>query len=316
MIYITGATGHIGNNLVRHFLANNIEFTLLQRQSGKALEDLQVNAIQGDIFSPTFLSHHLRSGDILVHLAGFIDLANRDSATSDRINNLGTRTIVDYCQKNDVRLIYTSSVDCIYREKNDHPIDEPDAFYPERMKSNYAISKARGTAYLLDKIQNEGMNALILYPSAVIGVHDYKPSAAGVEIQKALTRRLLFYIKGGYNFIDVRDCAQAILNAIHDQRTGSYILAGHNSTLVDFYRQILGVIHRKALLIPVPAAIAKLFLFIVPRFSKMMIDTVVDNYAYDNTRMLRDLLPEIRPLPTTIEDTVDWFLTHTHIKHK
>lgn len=310
MIYITGATGHIGNNLVRLLLQRNIPFRLLQRKSGKALFNLPIESIEGDIFDHTFLESHIVKGDILVHIAGLIDLSNHQKEQSDRINHLGTKTIVDFCQKNAVRLIFTSSVDCIYREKKASIIQEPVNIYPEKLKSNYAISKAKGTKYLLDKILHENMDAVILYPSAVIGIHDYKPSAAGKEIQSAMKKRIFFTLHGGYNFIDVQDCAKAILTTIEKPITGSYILAGHNRTISEFYHEINSLSKRNGLYLPVPGWLAKMFVFLIPRFSSMMIDAILDNYHYDNQEMLKDLIPELTPFHQTVAETLAWFRLH------
>jgi len=307
MIFVTGATGHIGNNLVRLLLEKNIEFTILQRKSGKALSDLDARTIEGDIFDPHFLAANVKPGDILVHMAALIDLSNKQTELSEQVNNLGTRSIVDFCFQNSVRLVYTSSVDVIYREKQQKIIQEPKQIRPELLKSTYAITKAKGTEYLFDKMKNAGMDAVILYPSAVIGVNDYKPSAAGNEIAKSLRRKLFFYIEGGYNFIDVRDCAKAILTCIEKPITGNYILSGYNCTLKEFYQRIAAFNDRKAMYLPIPAFFAKAFVFLIPRFSKVMIDAVLDNYHYDNSKMMRDLIPSLTPFDTTVSDTIKWF---------
>lgn len=316
MIFITGATGHVGNNLVRLLLDRKVDFKILQRQSGKALRDLKVKTVLGDIFDPDFLSQEVRPGDIFVHVAALIDLKNNMPEESNKINHLGTKTIIDFCQKNNVRLIYTSSVDCIYRERKQKLVSEPESIIPKVLNSNYASSKAKATAYLLDKINNESMNAVILYPSAVIGIHDYKPSAAGFEIQKSLNRRIFFYIQGGYNFIDVRDCAKVIYACIEKAVTGSYILSGYNCTLKEFYKEICSVQNHKALFLPVPAIFAKSFAYLIPRFSKMMIDAVLDNYHYDNSKMKTDLLDKLTPFEITVNDTISWFIKNPQNREK
>ena len=309
MIHITGATGHLGNNLVRLLLDKGISFQLCQRQSGPALAGLPVKAALGDIFDRDFLSQQIHSGDTLIHIAALIDLKNNQPDESDRINHLGMKTIVDFCLDQHVRLIYISSVDCIHREKTQVLIREPETIDPTSLQSNYAISKAKGTQYLLEKMENKRIDAVILYPSAVIGVNDFKPSAAGNEIRRALRRRIFFYIKGGYNFIDVRDCARAILSCIEEPISGSYILAGYNRTLVEFYREIAKSQGHRALYIPIPAMIARAFVHLIPNFSRMMIDAVLDNYHYDNLRMRQDLISELTPFSQTVKDTIEWFQT-------
>lgn len=310
MIHITGATGHIGNNLVRLLIEKRIPFQLMQRRSGPALAGLPVKEVSGDIFDPDFLRANVSPKDTIIHIAALIDLKNDQAVESDRINHLGTKTIIDFCIERQVRLIYTSSVDSINRDKRQAIIKEPESIDPLRLTSNYAISKAMATRYLLEKMQSQAIDAVILYPSAVIGVHDYKPSAAGTEVIHSLKRRLFFYIKGGYNFIDVRDCARAILACIEKNLSGSYILAGHNRTLLEFYREIAKTGGRHAFYLPIPAVVARAFVRLIPRFSRMMVDAVLDNYHYDNSLMRRDLIDELTPFSETVSDMIHWFQCH------
>jgi len=192
MIYITGATGHIGNNVVREFIKNDTPCELLLRKLGKAIEGLPVLSHIGDIFHDDFLKSHLKSGDVLIHCAGVIDLTKRLKDESTFVNIQGTFTIVDFCVENHIRLIYVSSVDAINKPKNSDPIFEPNAFDLSKIKSHYAKAKAEGTAYVQDKINQGLLKGAIVYPSAVIGVHDYKPSAAGHR-KRAVKRFCLIF---------------------------------------------------------------------------------------------------------------------------
>ncbi|MBU1145743.1 MAG: NAD-dependent epimerase/dehydratase family protein [Firmicutes bacterium] len=311
MIIITGTTGHIGNNLLRIMISKGYDIKILLRQSGKAISDIKVKTAYGDIFDPVFLAKEIALGDTLIHLAGFIDLSNRFLDESVQINETGTKIIIDFCQTHQIRFIYTSSVDAIYREKSTLKIKEPCDFFPEKLHSNYAKTKAKATQYLYNKMTKEDMNALILYPSAVIGIHDYKPSAAGIEIQKSLKRKIFFYVKGGYNFIDVIDCCNAIISGLDKNLSGSYILSGYNHLIKKFYEEINFFAQKKAIYFCIPGFLAKAFSRFVPGFSRMMIDAVLDNYQYDNTLMKKDLLEELTPFPATVEKTIRWFQNRT-----
>ncbi|MBN2504385.1 MAG: NAD-dependent epimerase/dehydratase family protein [Bacilli bacterium] len=315
MIYITGATGHIGNNLVRLLIEKHRDFKILLRQFGPALENLDCELIYGDIFDPDFLKQYLRSGDTIVHMAGYIDLKNNQPQLSDLVNNVGTCKLIDFCQRNNIRLVYTSTVDCIPRSRNDVLIVEPDFIDPDILNSNYAISKAKATKYLLDKMKNKEIDAVILYPSSVIGINDFKPSAAAIEMLHSQRKKLLFYIRGGYNFIDVQDVSLAILAAIDKHVDGQYILAGYDKTLLEFYREIIRNSEKKTLMLPILPSIAKLFVAVIPRFSKMMIEAVLDNYHYDNSRMRQDLVDELTPFSQTVSEMLIW-LDDRYVKNK
>ncbi|MDP3130137.1 MAG: NAD-dependent epimerase/dehydratase family protein, partial [Bacillota bacterium] len=188
-------------------------------------------------------------------------------------------------------------------------IHEPDAFEPASFHNEYARSKAMATAYVFQLMSSRQLCGCILYPSAVIGVHDYKPSAAGREIVRAFKMKIAFYIKGGYNFIDVRDVARAIYRAALEHYDGTCILAAHPVTVRGLYRAIFKALGHKTLLIRVPVVLARLGTLYMKSFSSVMIDALLENYDYDNGRMLRDLVPDPIPFATTLADTVAWFQT-------
>jgi dihydroflavonol-4-reductase len=306
MYVLTGATGHIGNTLARLLLDRQEPFKILARQTGPALEGLSADIRLGDIFDPAFLAREVHSGDIFIHLAGLIDLTNKKVEESFRINRDGTKIIADFCLANHVRLIFASSVDAIEKTGKSSLVTEPVAFHPEAFKSVYAASKAAGTAHVLDLMETKGLDAVILYPSAVIGINDFKPSAAGKEIRNCFSKRLFFYIRGGYNFIDVRDCAMAIWQAGVKHAHGSYILSGHPVTIREFFLEIAKTLHRKIYLVRVSVLLARIGAIFMHDISEMMVDALIDNYNYSNERMQRDLLPALTPFSVTVKDTVEW----------
>ncbi|MDD4184261.1 MAG: hypothetical protein PHI01_02495, partial [Candidatus Izemoplasmatales bacterium] len=82
--------------------------------------------------------------------------------------------------------------------------------------------------------------------------------------------------------------------------------AGHNMTINEFYKEICSLGGHSALFLPIPGFIARLFVFLIPRFSKVMIDAILDNYQYDNSRMRRDLVMDLTPFSVTVRNTIMW----------
>lgn len=108
---ITGATGHIGNNLARSLIQNHKEVVILTRRMDRAIEGLHAKFIVGDIFDDSFLDNHIRENDIVIHLAGVIDIKNNKMDETYKINYELTKKMVDICMnKNIERFIYFSSV--------------------------------------------------------------------------------------------------------------------------------------------------------------------------------------------------------------
>jgi len=304
MIIVTGATGHIGNTVVRNLLFHDLEVKVLIRKMDDALKDLPIEIQIGDVFDDDFLDAHITSGDILIHSVGYIDLLNKDRLKSFRVNYWGTKKIVDICIEKKVRLVYISSVDAITKRKKGF-VSEPERIEPKVMKSNYAISKALATEYVLEKM-SQGLNAIILYPSAVIGINDFKPSAAGREILSVLRHKYVFALRGGYNFIDVRDVAEAIYQAAITNKKDHIILSGYDKTIKELYHSIERASNTHKIIIPLPTLLVRLAVIFTPKYSQMMISTIQENYHYDNHKMRTYLLPSLIPFEKTMADTIKW----------
>jgi len=308
MFIVTGATGHIGNTVVRHLLAHHLEVRVLIRKMDDALKDLPIDIQIGDVFDDAFLAAHISTNDILIHSAGYIDLLNIDRLQSFRTNYLGTKKIVDVCIEKKVRLVYISSVDAITKNKKGF-VSEPKKIHPKLMKSNYAISKALATEYVLDHMSKD-LNGIILYPSAVIGINDFKPSAAGKEILSVLKHRYVFALRGGYNFIDVRDVAEAIYQAAISNKRDHIILSGYDKTIKELYHSIERASNTHKIIIPLPTLLVRIAVIFTPKYSQMMISTIQENYHYDNEKMRTYLLPSLIPFEKTMADTIKWLYEH------
>lgn len=303
MIYITGATGHIGNNLCRQLDKENLSFKILARKTSEAILPYQDKVLIGDIFNKDFLANNIKKNDTLVHLAAYINLKNNQPSLTEEINYHGVKTIVDFCVKNQVYLVFSSSVDCLKGEE--YCLEEPKSISLNQ-KNLYQKTKAEATKYLLEKMNENLLEAFIFYPSAVIGINDYKPSAVGKEIKRCFKRRIWFYFSGGYNFVDVQDLALSVTNGIKAKVTGQFIIGGNYVDLKTMYQLIFSNLDRKVLLLKVPNFLIRLIAKIVPKF-KVMIEALLYKHNFSNAKMKSILKVKPRPVEETITKTVEWF---------
>ncbi|MGD9910541.1 MAG: NAD-dependent epimerase/dehydratase family protein [Candidatus Izemoplasmatales bacterium] len=306
MIYITGATGHIGNNLAREMSKQAIDFRLLLRQPSNAVESFKDKIIICDIFDTSVMEKIVRSGDTLIHLAANIDLQNNQLEECILVNDFGTRALIDLAVQKQLYFIYTSSVDIIERDDLVGEIHEPTSIQLTQ-KSNYAFTKAKATKYLLDIMKKKEIQATIFYPTAVIGPHDYKPSEAGKEIIKAMKKHVFFNIHGGYNFIDVRDVSHYIIEAYKNRITGSYILGNKPLTIHYLYSQIARFSNIQPHFIYIPKWLAYLGLLFTKQYTRVMLDAVYDNYNYNTHHTDAFFQTRPRPIEDTLHDTLYYF---------
>ena len=305
---ITGATGHIGNNLVRMLVSNNEEVRVIVRKIDESLENLPIEFIIGNFYEEETLEKAIKEGDVLIHLAGYIDLKNNKKKETFFINYESIKGLAEFAYRKKVKkFVYSSSVDAIYKEKK-VPIYEKDYLDTSKLKSNYSLSKALGTNYLIDfKKDHPDFNMAIFYPSGCVGINDYKPSAIGKVIKDVIKGKMEFGVSGGYSFVDVRDVSQGIIEICKRDKQGSYIFSGEIVSIMELYTMINRVLGIKRIKIKVPLCIVKLSIPFVPYLSKFALKTINDNCDYRSDKAIKDLDFTARPFIETIEDTVEWF---------
>lgn len=297
---VTGATGHIGNNLVKRLIGLNQKVRILTRRVDESIDNLQAEYKIGDVFNREFLLENINSEDVVIHLAGVIDIKNNKKEQTLRINYEGTKLITDICVEKKVkRYIYFSSVDCIYKE-NDEEVFEPTKIYPDKFIDNYSHSKSLATEYVMEARTNNDIPINIVYPSAVIGTNDFKPSSIGNVVSDIIDGKMQFGIKGGYNFVDVDDVVNATISIINNELEGDYLLTGTNVTVYELYDKVNAQLNRKKKTMHIPLFIVKLFIPFTPYLSKFVLKTIMENHNYNNQKMIEILKIQ----PTSFEDTL------------
>lgn len=218
-IYIvTGANGHLGGTLVR-MLSKRGEAVRGLVLPGEAPQPFpHVRYYTGDVrdadsMRPLFAD--AEDAELLVlHTAGLVDIAD---AVSDRlydVNVNGTKNMLALCREYGVRrLVYVSSVHAIPEEKSPAVLKEVASFSPERVTGGYAKTKAEATQAVLDAVQ-AGLDAVVVHPSGIIGPFDTAGNHLVQLVRDYLRGALPACVRGGYDFVDVRDVAAGCLLAL------------------------------------------------------------------------------------------------------
>lgn len=315
---ITGASGHIGNNLVRFINKTEPDakiVALTRRQVLTELENTDCEQVIGDINNAEFLENVIQKDDIVIHLACLIDLTDKRGAESYLINYLSTKLICDICLKKLVaKFIYVGSVDGIFREQNCSIISEPNDYFPEKIKGNYGKTKAMAMKYVLSEIRkNSSFNAAMLIPSAVIGINDYKPSAVGKVIFDTLSGKHEFGIKGGYNFVNVTDVCKAIYFLSKSNLRDQYIISGENISVETLYEEINRIkgLSKKPTIIP--SAVVWLFLPFIKVLNKITLKSLSEPHNYSYERAASEFSYEPLSIDETLKETIEWFEDYYNI---
>lgn len=320
---VTGASGHIGNTLVRMLLAQGHEVRAVVRSPHcAALEGLNATFCYGDVTDHDFVFSVIPAGSIVLHSAGMITITKRDKQAVFDTNVNGTRHVVDACIANHAaKLVYVSSTDALAPSRDGGITDESAPVDPALHKGNYARSKAMATRYVLEKAA-EGLDACVVYPSAVIGPGDYKVSNVGQVILDFMQNRVIARINGTYNFVDVRDVAAGILAAAEKGRRGEgYILTGEELTVDELFAVLCKKNPARSMPVKLPLWFVMLFADLgvlyyhvrgkKPVFSRYALKTLNSGQRFCCKKAERELGYTHRPAAESVSDTADWFMEHS-----
>ena len=320
MILVTGATGHIGNVLVRQLLARQLKVRalVLPGEDLAPLADLEVEIVQGDVLDPGNLAQVLQGVDAVFHLAGLISIMPGKNEIVHRVNVEGTRNVIRAAAQAGVRrMVYTSSIHALHHAPHGITIDERIPFDPQHVLGAYDRSKAEASLLVQDAACL-GLDAVIACPTGVIGPFDYRGSEMGHLIHDAMRPGPKFLLDGAYDFVDVRDVAQGLILAGERGRKGeAYILSGEQISLVgiiDAVQRVTGLHHIK-LQFPMPlvrlAALFGPWYYRItknkPRLTPYALTTVTSNSVISNAKARQELGYSPRSLNISIRDTVLWF---------
>lgn len=244
-ILVTGATGLLGNNLVRLALSDGHEVVALARGTDKpkALADLDVRIASGDITDGPSLLKAAEGVDAILHSAALLHLGWRRTDESERVNVGGTRNVVAAARAADAKLVHVSTVNTLAIGNREGTTDE-ESSGDGQVPCNYVVSK-RGAERVTMQAAEQGLKACVVHPGFMLGPWDWKPSSGRMllEVGRLWTPMAP---SGGCSVCDVRDVARGILSAMERGVSGRhYILAGENMSYFELWRRMSKVFRKQ-----------------------------------------------------------------------
>lgn len=322
---VTGASGHIGANLVRELINRNQQVRALFHEHKQSLDGLDVDIVRCDICDLDALRRAFSGAEAVYHLAARISISMDDWPLLETLNVIGTRNVVDACIACGVRrLIYFSSIHALVQEPLDIPVDESRPL-AESDSVPYSRSKALACKEVIDGIA-KGLDAVILTPTGIIGPNDYQPSYFG-EVLLSLARGALpALINSGFDWVDVRDVVECAIRAEKDAPRGAhYLLSGHWVSLNKVALLVADITGTPAPRIVLPMWLARISIPVFsafyhlsgrrPLYTSGSMKSLQGNLKISHDRATQDLGYQPRPFRKTLFDTLRWFDETGQLKH-
>lgn len=357
---VTGAAGHLGSTVIRHLLLKDDEkeqseaqemreirvFGFLLKGTEPLIRDDRVRYFYGDItdlstlkelFEHAFLKSLQEDEEdfgnlskerpevFVIHSAAVISIEDHISSTVYDVNVNGTKNILSMCREYGVnRLVHVSSVHAIAEMPHGEKMTEATTFSPDLVIGGYAKSKAMAVNLVLDQVR-QGMDAVIVFPSGIIGPYDEGANHMIQMFSDFIRGKLKLCVRGGYDFVDVRDVADGCISALHNGSRGEgYILSGQYVTI----KRLLDLAARfsdRNTILALPLFTAKMGLPFIslyskwskkrPLYTKYSLYTLSANSEFSNEKAKKALGYRIRKMEDTVLDTVRW-LRGNHLFEK
>lgn len=326
-VMVTGATGLLGNNIVRELLDQGHQVTVAVRPSSKRepFAGLDLKVVEVDFNDSASISRAIAGVDTVIHSAGFIWFGWSKLRESMDVNLGITSRIAKLCLEKDIRLVHVSSVDALpVGEKKGDVLDE-ESVGKDKVPCNYVVSKRAADMAILEMVP-QGLNASIVHPSLMFGPWDWKPSSA--ELIQAISKMGFWFAcpTGGISVADVRDVARGTIAAGEKGKAGrKYILAGRNIP----YRELCGLIAEKIKVWRPVNRAGIVAYYLAAGYSGLtkwwrgesIVNTAAlqmswDWHYYSSQRAETELGYHNRDLDETLNDTVAWLVDQNMIEIK
>ena len=321
---ITGATGFLGRAVVEELVHHDAQVRALVLHNDPYINLLpkEVHIIVGDVCDKNSLADFFADADgrtCVIHCAGIVSVASRPGPKLYQVNVGGTWRILRQCLAHEVgRLIHVSSVHAIPEKPEGCVITESCDFSPGLVDGDYAKSKAAATELVFDAAER-GLNAGIVFPSGIIGPGDVQGGSFTSMARSFLAGRLPFAVRGGYDFVDVRDVAKGILACSESGEPGKgYILSGHYITI----RKMLQLVGKAAKLkyrpVCLPLGLARLAAPYCERrslkdrkplfFTPYSVAVLASNGQFSHAAASERFAYQPRPMEETLRDMAVWLM--------
>ena len=321
---VTGATGFLGRAVAEELVRRKAQVHALVLHDDPYTDLLpkEVRTVIGDVCDKSSLSDFFADADsrtCVIHCAGIVSVASRPGPRLYQVNVGGTWKVLRQCMEHDVgKMVYVSSVHAIPEKAKDCIITEDCEFSPGLVDGDYAKSKATATELVFDAAKR-GLNASIVFPSGIIGPGDIQGGSFTSMAKSFLRGKLPFAVRGGYDFVDVRDVAKGILDCSENGEPGKgYILSGHYVTIRKMLQLVGKTAKRKYRPICLPLGLAKLAapyyehrslkkrkpLFFTP----YSVAVLASNGQFSHAAASECFAYHPRPVKDTLRDMTAWLL--------
>lgn len=316
LVAVTGASGFVGGVLVPMLLQQDRRVRAVDRRRSPALEGLDIEMAEADVTDANSLGPVLEGVDTVFHLVARISIVGDPDGAVWAVNVDGAGNVARAAREAGVRrYVHCSSIHAFDLD-TEGTIDETS---PRSIRADlpaYDRSKFAGEARVRAEV-DEGLDAVIVNPSGIIGPHDHGPSRMGHVFRSLFAGTTPANVAGAFDWVDVRDVAKGMIAAEASGRTGeNYLLPGHRVTVADMADACAMAARVRPPRVTLPMWLAQLAAPLgewqarrageEPLFTKEALHALRSDPEVSGAKAASALGYEPRPFETSVEDTYAW----------
>jgi|GEM_PF-19878 len=277
-VFVTGAAGHLGANLVRRLLQDGKEVRVLLRRNSNnaAIEGLDVERVYGDLRDLDAVVDAMKGCTTAYHTAAHVSTIEASPELEREIfesNVIGTQHVLRAALHHGYeRVVVTGSFSSTGYDLDapSKPASETNPHYPFNVLP-YTQTKTL-TEMECWRAALEGLDVVVAVSCAILGPHDHKPSRMGFTLVDFAHGKLHAYVPGGFDFVAAKDIAEGHMLAMHRGRKGQkYIISSQfvsMDEMMDIFEEVTGHARPRFKLSPsMMAGVAKVSSFVLNNFA-------------------------------------------------
>lgn len=231
-ILVTGGTGFLGAYIIKGLVEKGYSVRAIRRSSRLPAfipADILGKAewVEGDVLDVVALENAMEGIDTVIHSAAVVSFSKQEQKQMYKVNVEGTANVVNMAlEKNMRRFVHISSVAALGRLAHGGNVDEEKKWEETSVNTHYAKSKFKAELEVWRGI-SEGLNAVILNPSTILGYGDWNSSSSAIF--RRVFDEFRWYPPGVNGFVDVEDVAMATILLMESEVSEErFIISGEN----------------------------------------------------------------------------------------
>jgi len=320
-IFITGATGYIGQRIMECLLDRGHEVHALCRNipDDELFNHLNVHVFRGDLLDYEKVKKAMQGCTQVYHVAGYARVWAKSPRTFFEINVKGTVNVLRAALDLHVEKLVFTSTGGTYGISNGQPINE-EMIRVIDFFNEYECSKFMAEEKVQEFV-NKGLPAVTVNPVRVYG--------PGLLVESnAISIMIKSYITGTWHVVPgngeaigsfsyIDDVVEGHLLAMERGKPGEkYILGGENADFNTFFSKVRKISHQDHFLVRIPLPIMMLFGWkeeiwakwfgVRPVITRKWIRKYHHDMACSSNKAIAELGYSITPLEEGLARTIEW----------